>query len=68
MIKLTGTSSRYAVKDESGYEFEVVTQLDPEWGWSAHVTCSSSGMKTEEAAIDRALIAAKQFIRIMETP
>lgn len=65
-MKLTTTSSRYSVKDESGYEFTIQTQYSSEKGcWIAHVTCSGFGMKTEESAIERCKTAAEQFVRIM---
>lgn len=67
-IKLTTTSSRYAVRHPDGYTFEVVTEyrIDDDGthrGWSATATVRSRGLVTECAAIEamidplRALLA-----------
>lgn len=64
-LELTATRKEFVLRDESGYQFEVVAVLDPEFGWSAHVTFASNGLKTDEAALDRLEPAVEHFLRLL---
>ena len=63
-LDLRATVREFSVHDESGYAFKLVTTWDPEAGWSAVVNLDGKYMATEQAAIDKAVVAAQQFIRI----
>jgi len=63
---LKATERRFVLEDASGYSFEVVTQHDPELGWSAHVGFASRGMRTEDGAIDKLTTSVGQFLRMAE--
>lgn len=63
-IDLKSTRRVFRVHDESGHEFELVTEYDPESGWGASIYLGGFGMKTEDAAIYKVIKAAKEFIRI----
>ena len=65
-LQLQATTRKFTLKDKSGYKFHVITSMDPEDGWSAEIKMFSTGVKTEEAALDRLLETGKHFIRMME--
>lgn len=63
-IELKCSSSTYKVHDASGYEFEIVTQHDPEHGWSASVVFNSYGMLNEDGAVKRLRVAVSKFLQM----
>lgn len=67
-IELTATRKEFVFRDESGYRFDVVAVHDPETGWSACVTFTADGFKTDEAAIEHLVPAAEHFLRLMKAP
>ena len=53
-VKIVSTQNRYELSDDGGYVFEVISNYDPEWGWSAAVTIGatrSHGFKCSESAL-----------------
>lgn len=51
-IKMVSTRGEFVLaNEESGYEFRILTALDPERGWGAAVTFKTAGFKTEESAV-----------------
>jgi hypothetical protein len=64
-LKPTRVEESFTVGDASGYRFDVVACLDPEWGWSASVTIASHGFKTSEAAVEALRNGAEHFVRLL---
>lgn len=66
-LKLLSTAPQFSLEDESGYKFEIYTNLDSDTGgWGASVRIFTEGMATEKAALSRLLETGKHFIRMME--
>lgn len=67
MIKLTPIASTAELEfgDASGYKFRINANLDPEWGWAAHITISSFGLKTQEDAIEALRPAVTHLLRML---
>lgn len=65
-LELAATRKEFVLRDESGYRFDVVAVHDPEAGWSACVTFTTDGLKTDEAALDHLVPAVEHFLRLMK--
>lgn len=65
-IELAATRKEFVLRDESGYRFDVVAVLDQELGWSASVTFTAEGFKTDEAAIAHLVPAVEHFLRLLK--
>lgn len=66
MIKLESTQLQYELTHPSGYMFKVTAVWDEEFGWTAHVTMTNSGLKTAEAAVEGLSYPAKFFLKALE--
>lgn len=66
-LELTATRKEFMLRDESGYRFDVVAVHDPEFGWSACMTLTADGFKTDEAALEHLVPAAEHFLRLMKS-
>lgn len=62
-LTLESTVERYEMKDASGYGYTIIARKDPEWGWQADVTMTTSGAKTSEAAVAHLRASAEHFLR-----
>lgn len=67
-IELSPTQMEYEFEDAGGYRFHVVASLDSEFGWAAHVSFGSRGMKTPEGAVNHLRLAADRFLRMLTEP
>ena len=65
VIRLVATTKEFRLADASGYEFHVVAERDPEWGWSARVLISSNGFKTDEAALVALRAGVDRLLRML---
>lgn len=65
-LELVATRKEFVLCDESGYRFDVVAVHDPELGWSASVTFTADGFKTDKAAVDHLVPAVEHFLRRMK--
>lgn len=66
-MELQATRREYLLQDEGGYSFKVVTEQDPERGWSATVTIAALGMANEQAAVDRLWHPVLHLLRMLDT-
>lgn len=67
-MKLRRSEVKYEMRDESGYNFDVVCKevIDPQFGnmgWSATVVMKTSGSISPEAALKHIGLSAKAFLR-----
>ena len=62
-MKLISTRQEFRLEDESGYSFHVVTDYDPECGWSAYVSARADGRKTPEAAVASLTVTVEHLLR-----
>lgn len=65
-LELSSTRKEFVLRDESGYRFDVVAVYDSETGWSACVTFTAEGFKTDQAAIDHLVPAVEHFLQLLK--